>query len=204
MATAPAQLAGSDEGSARRAILDATSALLQTESLDELSVAQILEGAGISRATFYFYFASKDDAFLALLSEVIDAVVPEFEAIMADPERRRPPRLLQEIARWLSLGGPRRAVMSNAIEEWPRRQDLRPVFLAGVDRLESAVSRAIDEDRAAGVAIESVPSAQLAAGLVWTLERTWHASISGAEPLSDLPAVSAALAATFTAAIYGR
>ena len=201
MATQPVD---AEQGGARSAILEATTTLLQRESLDELSVAQILEEAGISRATFYFYFASKDDAFLALLGDVIDAVVPEFEAMMGDPERRRSPRLREEIAAWLEQGGPRQAVMSNAIQEWPRRSDLQPVFLAGIERMTTAVARAIDEDRAAGLAADSVPSAQLAAGLVWVLERTWYASATGAEHLGDFAAVSDALAATFVAAIYAR
>src|SRR5882757_5597903 len=148
------QATNTDQGGARSAILDATMTLLQSEPLDELSVAQILEEAGISRATFYFYFASKDDAFLALLGDVIDAVVPECEAMMADAERRRSPRLQEEIAGWLTQGGPHQAVMSNAIQEWPRRVDLQPVFLAGIERLVVALARAIDEDRAAGIAVE--------------------------------------------------
>jgi AcrR family transcriptional regulator len=204
MATVHDTDAATEESSARTAILEATEHLIQRESLDELSVAQILEAAGLSRATFYFYFASKDDAFLALLSDVIDAVVPEFEALMADPERRRSPRLREEIATWLTMGGTRQAVMFNAIQEWPRRPELRPVYLAGIARMEDAVAAAIDEDRKAGVAVDSVPSAQLAAGLVWVMERTWYGAVSEAEHLDDFPAVTEALANTFVAAIYGH
>jgi hypothetical protein len=124
--------------------------------------------------------------------------------MLADPERRRSPGLREEIAQWLATGGTRQAVMFNAMQEWPRRPDLRPVYLAGVDRMERAVARAIEEDRRAGVAQDGPPSPQVAAGIVWVMERAWYGSIGGAEHLDDVGAVTAALADTFVAAIYGH
>jgi AcrR family transcriptional regulator len=204
VATDP-RLAGVEapESPLRRAILEATERLLQEETLDDLTVAQILEEADVSRATFYFYFAGKDDAFIALLTEVMGDFVPRFEAIMADVERRRSPRLHQDIAGWLTIDPPRRAVMRNAVEEWPRRPDLCEAYLARQRRMAQALARAIDEDRAAGVALESIPSAQLAAGWIWTMERAWYRAVGGAEHLHDLPAINDALAATLVSAIYG-
>ena len=191
------------ESPLRRAILDATERLLQEETLDELSVAEILEEANVSRATFYFYFAGKDDAFIALLTEVMGDFVPRFEAIMADVERRRSPRLTGDIAEWLSVDPSRRAVMRSAVEEWPRRPELAHVYLALQTRMAEALARAIDEDRKAGVALESIPSAELAAGWIWTMERAWYQAVGGADHLHDLPAITDALAATLVSAIYG-
>jgi AcrR family transcriptional regulator len=191
------------ERSVRRSILEATERLLQDVSLDALSVAQILEAAGVSRATFYFYFASKDDAFITLFNAIFASIVPRFEAIMADVERRRSPLLRQDIAEWLAIEHPQRAVVRNAIEEWPRRPDLRATYLAGQSRLVGALEHAIDADRKAGVALDSVPSPQLAAGWIWTMERAWYRAVGGPAHLDDLPAVNDALAATLVAAIYG-
>ena len=204
MATDPS-VAGVEapESAARRAILDATERLLQEGTLDDLSVAQILTEAGVSRATFYFYFASKDDAFVALLDDVMETMVPRFEAIMADVERRRSPHLRQDIAGWLSAGPPHQAVIRSAVEEWPRRPELRDVYLARQARLAEAVARVIDEDRKAGVAVESIPSAQLAAGWIWTMERAWYQAVGGADHLHDLPAINDALASALVSAIYG-
>jgi AcrR family transcriptional regulator len=191
------------ESTVRRSILEATERLLQDETLDDLSVAQILTEANVSRATFYFYFASKDDAFVALLSDVMASMVPRFEAIMADVERRRSPQLREDIADWLSVDSPHRAMIRNAVEEWPRRAELRDVYLARQARLTDALARAIDEDRKAGVALESIPSAQLAAGWIWTMERAWYQAVGGADHLHDLPAINDALAAALVSAIYG-
>jgi TetR/AcrR family transcriptional regulator, ethionamide resistance regulator len=191
------------ESATRRAILDATERLLQEGTLDELSVAEILEEANVSRATFYFYFASKDDAFIALLDDVMADMAPRFEAIMTDVERRRSPRLRQDIAEWLSVEPPHRAVMRSAVEEWPRRPELREVYLARQARMAQTLAQAIDEDRKAGVALESIPSAQLAAGWIWTMERAWYQAVGGADHLHDLPAINDALAAALVSAIYG-
>ena len=191
------------ESPMRRAILEATERLLQEATLDDLSVAQILKEANASRATFYFYFASKDDAFVALVEDIMADMAPRFEAIMSDARRRRGPHLRTDIAAWLSVDPPHRAVMRNAVEEWPRRPGLRDVYLARQARLATALARAVDEDRAAGVALESIPSAQLAAGWIWTMERAWYQAVGGADHLHDLPAITDALAAALVSAIYG-
>ncbi len=53
--------------------------LLETGRFEAASVADLAEEAGISRATFYFYFSSKQ----ALLATVIDAAVSQFNAQIA-------------------------------------------------------------------------------------------------------------------------
>jgi AcrR family transcriptional regulator len=193
-----------EDREARTAILQGFERLLQEQAFDDISVADILPASGISRATFYFYFASKDDAFLALLDEFTGALVTRFEEILGDVERRRSPDLLrQDIAAWLTIAPPDSVIGRTAIEEWPRRPELRHGFVAAQSRMAQALGKAIDADRRAGVAVKSIPSAQLASGWIWTMERAWYESIGGAEHLDDIPAVNDALAATLVAAIYG-
>src|SRR5258708_19317940 len=55
----------------REAILDATEHLLAEYRFDELSVADILRVARVSRASFYFYFDSKH----AVLGELVRRAV---------------------------------------------------------------------------------------------------------------------------------
>lgn len=191
-----------EDGGARGAILEATERLLQDETLDELSVAQILEAAGLSRATFYFYFASKDDAFVALLTAFMEDFVPRFEAIMGDVERRRSVEHLRaDIVAWLTIEAPHAVIVRGAIEEWPRRPELREVYLAGQQRLTKALAKAIDQDRRAGVAVPSLPSGQLASAWLWTMERTWYEATTHAQ---DPSALRDAVAATLVAAVYGH
>src|SRR5690349_18554730 len=49
-----------------RAILEAFEHLLEQRALHEISIDEIARGAGISRPTFYFYFASKEAVLLSL------------------------------------------------------------------------------------------------------------------------------------------
>jgi AcrR family transcriptional regulator len=196
------ETAGAD-GGARAAILEATERLLQDRTLDDLNVADILIEAGISRATFYFYFSNKDDAFLRLLEAFMSELVARFEEILGDVERRRSPALREDIAGWLGIEPPHQVIARAAIAEWPRRPDLRAVFLAGQARMAEVLTKAIDADRRAGVALKSIPSAQLASGWIWTMERSWYEALGGGGHLRDLPAVNDALAATLVAAVYG-
>src|SRR5687767_15307998 len=53
------------------AILATAEALLAERSLGEISIDDLARGAGISRPTFYFYFASKDAVLLTLLDRVV-------------------------------------------------------------------------------------------------------------------------------------
>jgi len=59
-----------------RALLDAAARLLQAGTFAEVSVAGIASEADISRASFYFYFASKQ----ALLASLLDEAVQHFNA----------------------------------------------------------------------------------------------------------------------------
>src|SRR2546425_11855984 len=56
------------------AIFTATEELLEQVPLQDLSVAQIIAKAGVSRATFYFYFSSKYAVVAGLLAGVMDEI----------------------------------------------------------------------------------------------------------------------------------
>src|SRR5262249_29684216 len=51
-------------------ILESTERLMQERPFHEISTDAIAAGAGITRPTFYFYFASKDAVLLALLDDL--------------------------------------------------------------------------------------------------------------------------------------
>src|SRR5271165_1309126 len=55
-----------------RAILETAERLLGERSLNEISVDDLARGAGISRPTFYFYFASKEAVLLTLLDRLVE------------------------------------------------------------------------------------------------------------------------------------
>lgn len=64
----------------RRQILDAAASLFSSHGYHETSIRDVVEAAGISIGSFYFYFASKDDLFDALFAEMSEA----FLSVMTD------------------------------------------------------------------------------------------------------------------------
>lgn len=54
----------------RQRLLEAFERLLQTQSLAEISVAEVARAAGLKRPAFYFYFAGKHEAVTELLSNI--------------------------------------------------------------------------------------------------------------------------------------
>src|SRR5687768_18206495 len=79
------------------AILATAERLLAEQPLSAVSVDDLARGAGISRPTFYFYFASKDAVLLTLL----DRVVAEADAAMglAETAMREVPARPHEVPR---------------------------------------------------------------------------------------------------------
>jgi TetR/AcrR family transcriptional regulator, ethionamide resistance regulator len=202
--SSPATPADHASDDVRTTMLAATTELLQTTPLNDLTVAQILAASGVARGTFYFYFASKQDVFSALLTEVMSTLTDSFAAIISDRSiRLSPEQLRQAVGDWLRFDSPKRAVLRSAVEEWPRQPEVRAIYLAAHSQLVSELARAIESDRRSKVAMRSIPSAQLATAWMWTMERSWYESVGGAAHLADTPLVNDALAAGLVAAVYG-
>ena len=91
--TVPMRPTGDDR---ERAILATFERLLGERGLHEISIDDIARGAGISRPTFYFYFASKEAVLLSLFERMIeearanqgDALEREVGAFIADLRER--------------------------------------------------------------------------------------------------------------------
>lgn len=194
---------GASAGAFRQEILDVLGQLLRDSTLDDLRIAQILKAAKVSRGTFYFYYASKEDAFAALLDQVYARAVPAFEALLADPSSRRPPQLREGIAAWLNFSEGDAAVFRTAIEEWPRHAGIREIHLGAQRRMSGAVTKLLENERKAITPELGVPAATLGSALVWTLERAWYEAGTDADSPQSLGDINAALAATIESAIYG-
>jgi AcrR family transcriptional regulator len=194
---------GASAGAFRQEILDALGRLLQESTLDELRIAQILKAAKVSRGTFYFYYASKEDAFAALLDQLYARAVPAFEALLDDPTRRRPPQLREGIAGWLNFADGDAAILRTAIEEWPRHAGIREIHLGAQRRLSGAVTKVLEDEHKGVGASLGVPAPTLGSALIWTLERAWYEAGTDADSPGLQSDVNRALAATIESAIYG-
>jgi len=64
-------------------ILDAAALIFSQHGIDGASMAQIADASGVSKATIYHYFASKDALILALVKRLFDANQPDLAKLNA-------------------------------------------------------------------------------------------------------------------------
>jgi AcrR family transcriptional regulator len=190
---------------AEQAILDATERLLAGTSLHELSVAQIIADAGISRATFYFYFGSK----FAVLTVLVDRVIGEiFEVSQRFLDRTSglpiAVAMRQRIQASAKIWDANRAVLQATVENWNAIPELRTVWLQALGRLTNGLAMEIERERAVGRAPHGPDSHSLAATLVWTTERCLYVSGLGLGDALDGEANTVeALTRIWLGAMYG-
>jgi len=84
----------------RRAdILSAASSLFGQRGYHDVSIADVIDRAGISRGTFYLYFDSKDALFLELIEQFVQSIIEVVEVV--DPKGKDPAREIVENVRRL-------------------------------------------------------------------------------------------------------
>ena len=66
----------------REALLDAAAALLAERGLGDVSLSAIARRAGMSKASVYRYFESREAIFLELLARDYEAIAERFEAAL--------------------------------------------------------------------------------------------------------------------------
>ena len=185
------------------AILATAERLLAERPLSAISVDDLARGAGISRPTFYFYFASKDAVLLTLL----DRVVAEADAATLD-------------ASLLPAAGPRegwRLVLTTYFETFREHRSLtlawaearstnaeiRDLWARVSEQWAQRCSEAIDAERARGAAPPGPPARDLAVLLTSMNERALYATFSGDGPAVAESAVVEVLLEVWLRTIYG-
>ena len=185
------------------AILATAERLLAERPLSAISVDDLARGAGISRPTFYFYFASKDAVLLSLL----DRVVAEADAATLD-------------ASLLPAAGPRegwRQVITTYFETfrahpaltlaWAEARstnaEIRALWARVSDDWAQRCAAAVEAERARGAAPPGPSPRDLAIVLNSMNERVLYATISGDRPAVDESGVVDVLLEVWLRAIYG-
>jgi AcrR family transcriptional regulator len=189
---------------AEATILDAAERLLADVPLHELSVAQIIKEAGISRATFYFYFSSKFAVLTALVARVLDELL---DASLAHPitSGREPADLLERrVEAATTVWADHRAVLRATVENWNAFPELRELWLSVMGRLTDGIAREIEHERAVGNAPQGPDSRQLAAVLAWSIERCLYVAGLGVHDfMADEKEAVTAITRLWVTAAYG-
>jgi AcrR family transcriptional regulator len=190
---------------AQAAILAATEQLLQQRALHELSVADIIEAAGISRTSFYAYFPSKTAVIAAGLRRVMDEVMVAVEPLHADTGANPEAAIRGSLGRWVSVATRHGALLRAVSEQWPHDAELRELWFGMLDTMATGTARVIDHARRAGNAPPGAPARSLAACLMWGYERVLHLALVGeAAGLPGPDAIVEPLTQMMVGGLYGR
>ena len=187
------------------AVLTATSRLLETTPLAELSVARIIDAAGVGRTSFYEHFTSKDDVVVKLVQGIGEDAARDMEP-MFHREGRTPDEAIADAITNMVTSGARHAPLLVAVaEEWPGTPQLRALWFDTLGHVTERLAEMIRSDRAAGLAPPGADPESLAAALVWSAERALHIAFGGEHPsLADPQSAIEPLVQLFVGTIYGR
>jgi AcrR family transcriptional regulator len=189
-----------------RAILETAERLLAERPLHEISTGDLARGAGISRSSFYFYFASKEAVLLSLLDRVTAEAEAAREAALARVEEGTLAELCRAgIAAFHETFRAHRAVTLAAADARASVPEVREQWSRVMEGWIGDTEALIEAERpaAAPYAGAGVPARDLAVALNLMNERVLHASFAGEAPAVGEDAVVDALVAVWVAAIRG-
>lgn len=161
------------------AIFKATEKLLAKQSFAELSVAQIIERAGISRASFYHYFSSKLGVIAGLLVTVMDDIFETASPFLHRPGTTIVESLRVSIQNAMDVWTEHRVLLRVVMENWASSEELEARWTGAMIRFAEAIAVEIDDERDNGHLPPGLPSSELAAALIWSTERCLY--IAGRE-----------------------
>jgi AcrR family transcriptional regulator len=185
------------------AILETAERLLEDRTLAEVSVDDLAKGAGISRPTFYFYFASKDAVLLTLLERVITEADTALQALIAN--RPSDSRVIwrQGINAFVQTFGAHRAICAATVAEKSTNSEARALWATSMQRWIDHIAVVIEAERAAGAAPVTLPAVELSTALNLMNESVMTASFAGHQPALPDDRVLDNLVHIWTTSIYG-
>ncbi len=164
-----------------RALLATAEQLLEQRPLADISVDDLARGAGISRSTFYFYFASKEAVVLALLDRVVaEARAARTAALAGATGARDAWRAALVTVR--DTFRDHRALTAAATELLAASPEVQSLWSAVMEDFVTETAAAIEAERARGAAPPGPAARDLAVALNWMNERVIQVSVSGRGP----------------------
>lgn len=189
----------------RAAILDAAEQLLADRRFDELAVAEILEAAQASRASFYFYFENKHAVLAELVRRAVGAGLQAAEP-WVDRAAGVPPRasLRQGTQAGVRLWRDKAPVLRAIVENWRTDEALSELWTELMQSFTDAAVERIERDRQAGLTPQTTLDTRLiASALTWLGERLYYLAAIGIPPFDDDQRLVDALTEIWSATVYG-
>ncbi|ULE34867.1 TetR/AcrR family transcriptional regulator [Mycobacterium sp. IDR2000157661] len=187
-----------------QAILGTLERLLERRPLAEISVDDLAKGAGISRPTFYFYFASKDAVLLALVEQVINEADANADAAMGGMDAAVDPAgVWKAINALFSTFGSHRAVTLAGADARPTNTDVRALWSRFMQKWIDHTTVSIETERSRGAAPQTIPAKDLATSLNLMNERMMLAAYAAEQPAVAPAQLVDTLAHIWVTSIYG-
>lgn len=186
------------------AILETAERLLEDRPLAEVSVDDLAKGAGISRPTFYFYFASKDAVLLTLLERVIAQADAALEDLIARRPADRRAIWRRGIDVFVRTFGAHRAVCRATVGVQATNSEARELWSRSMQRWIDHIAAVIEAERADGFAPVTLPAIELSTALNLMNESVMTATFAGHEPSIPDHRVLDNLVHIWTTSIYGE
>ncbi|MDQ0381983.1 TetR/AcrR family transcriptional regulator [Amycolatopsis thermophila] len=165
-------------------ILEVLGDLLAVKSFDALTTNDIAERAGLSRASMYFYFSSKQEALVALFAKTVEALREKSRAAADDPAAPRDAiatALRRTRDHWREHG----LIMRVTIDQASTIPEIGALWTETAEIFIEAITAILVR---AGVASHDGPDGApaLARAVCWMIERTfYHASAISPEALDQ-------------------
>lgn len=179
----------------RRELLEAVERLIGAgESFTEISVEQLVAEVGISRTTFYVYFADKGEVLAAWFAEIageLSEVLSAWWELDADSSRED---LRGAIEHAMRVYRPHAALMAAAFDTASYDPAVRELTEAFIDGYIASMREHIRKGQQAGFVDPALPADDVAVWLIWMAERGFHVILidaSGAEVARLLDAYAA-------------
>lgn len=168
--------------------MEATERLLAGASLHELTTADILTEASVSRAGFYSHFASKGEVVAALLEQAMEGVYGVFSPLVEDPgsEVSRD-AIAHMLTMCMTVWNEHLGVFNAMHENWHSDADIRKTWLHAVERFTDAIAGYLESAISAGHAPDGIDVRQRAAGILWASEHLFY--LAGTDTDENMPSV---------------
>jgi TetR/AcrR family transcriptional regulator, ethionamide resistance regulator len=184
------------------AILTTAERLLQQRPLADISVDDLAKGAGLSRPTFYFYFASKDAVLLTLFERVIVEADSALEGMVANPPADLKALWRNGINLFVETFGSNRTV-SLAADAARTNKDLRELWSRFMQKWVGHIATVIEAERARGGAPVTLPAHELSTALNLLNEKVMLTSFADDRPSVPKERLLETLVHIWVNSIYG-
>jgi TetR/AcrR family transcriptional regulator, ethionamide resistance regulator len=186
----------------RDTILTATRELLAHTQFSDLSVADILTAAGVSRGSFYFYFDSKH----AVLAELVRRAVRRGHEAAA-PWLSGPPDTAAALRAGITDGAhlwrENAAVLRAIVENWRTDARLSELWLQQMQTFTDAAAAQIGTDPRASARLAGLDVTAVAGSLTWLGERLYYLAARGIPPFDDEATLIETMLVIWTSTLYG-